>query len=256
MPGPADRGRRGRGHDGADRRGHRWRPTTFRLRSIAGHEPWEPVVVILTDPPSPDDPAWAALIALVAGHRGVAVVGVGLPEAAGGGRRRRHAPGAQWTVRPHGLDEASAELLAAALDEPPVDVIDESRRRLEDEISDETSNRRTKDDHRGPSWCGCSVRWTWSLRMGCPPSSSGPRRWSSSCGWPSTATATRTGARAALWAADVSNASFSNVVSEARRALARLAAPPDGEEWLARTYAERLPLHAEVVLDADIVRSA
>ena len=66
--------------------------------------------------------------------------------------------------------------------------------------------------------------------------------------------ATRAGARAALWAIDVSNASFSNVVSEARRALARLASPPDGADWVARTYAERLPLHPEVVLDADLVR--
>jgi two-component SAPR family response regulator len=66
--------------------------------------------------------------------------------------------------------------------------------------------------------------------------------------------ATRAGARAALWAIDVSNASFSNVVSEARRALARLASPPDGADWVARTYAQRLPLHPEVVLDADLVR--
>jgi two-component SAPR family response regulator len=66
--------------------------------------------------------------------------------------------------------------------------------------------------------------------------------------------ATRAGARAALWAIDVSNASFSNVVSEARRALTRLASPPEGGDWVARTYAERLPLHPEVVLDADLVR--
>ena len=65
--------------------------------------------------------------------------------------------------------------------------------------------------------------------------------------------ATRAGARAALWELDVSNASFSNVVSEARRALARLATSPDGEDWIARTYVERLPLHDRVVLDADLV---
>jgi two-component SAPR family response regulator len=64
--------------------------------------------------------------------------------------------------------------------------------------------------------------------------------------------ATRTGARAALWELDIANSSFSNVVSEARRALARAVAPPAGEDWLARTYAERLPLHPAVVLDADV----
>ena len=63
--------------------GHR---STFCLRAIAGHEPWEPVVVILRDPPPPGDPAWDALTALAAAHRGVAVVGAGLP--ARPGRRR------------------------------------------------------------------------------------------------------------------------------------------------------------------------
>jgi hypothetical protein len=35
--------------------------------------------------------------------------------------------------------------------------------------------------------------------------------------------------------------------------MARLVAPPDGDDWLARTYAERLPLHPAVALDADVV---
>jgi transcriptional activator len=36
--------------------------------------------------------------------------------------------------------------------------------------------------------------------------------------------------------------------------MARLASPPDGDDWVARTYAERLPLHPDVALDADLVR--
>jgi nucleoid-associated protein YgaU len=68
--------------------------------------------------------------------------------------------------------------------------------------------------------------------------------------------ASRTAARTALWELDVSNATFSNVVSDARRALARRVPPPDGDEWLARTYAESLPLHSRVVLDADLVAAA
>jgi two-component SAPR family response regulator len=67
------------------------------------------------------------------------------------------------------------------------------------------------------------------------------------------ATATRAGARAALWDLDVANASFSNVVSEARRALARAVPSPSGEDWILRTYAERLPFRAGIVLDADLV---
>lgn len=66
---------------------------------------------------------------------------------------------------------------------------------------------------------------------------------------------TRSAARTALWELDVRDATFANVVSEARRALARHVAPPAGEEWLERTLTERLPLHELVVTDADLVRA-
>jgi two-component SAPR family response regulator len=65
--------------------------------------------------------------------------------------------------------------------------------------------------------------------------------------------ATRTAARSALWELDVRDATFANVVSEARRALGRLTAPPEGDEWLARTLNESLPLHERVVTDADLI---
>lgn len=65
--------------------------------------------------------------------------------------------------------------------------------------------------------------------------------------------ATRTSARTALWELDVRDATFANVVSEARRALGRLVTTPDGEEWLARTLNESLPLHERVVTDVDLV---
>ncbi len=64
---------------------------------------------------------------------------------------------------------------------------------------------------------------------------------------------TRAGARTALWELDVRDATFANVVSEARRAMARLVTPPEGEEWLGRTLTEMLPLHPAVVTDADLV---
>lgn len=66
--------------------------------------------------------------------------------------------------------------------------------------------------------------------------------------------ATRGAARTALWELDVRDATFANVVSEARRALARLTPPPDGDEWLARTLNESLPLHERVVTDIDLIR--
>ncbi len=43
------------------------------------------------------------------------------------------------------------------------------------------------------------------------------------------------------------------MVSDARRALARVVAPPEGEEWVARTLTEELPLHEGVVTDADLL---
>jgi LysM repeat protein len=64
---------------------------------------------------------------------------------------------------------------------------------------------------------------------------------------------TRSGARTALWELDVRDATFANVVSEARRGLARLVAPPEGEEWVARTLTDELPLHELVVTDSDLV---
>lgn len=65
---------------------------------------------------------------------------------------------------------------------------------------------------------------------------------------------TRTAARTALWELDVRDATFANVVSEARRALGRLVVPDGHDEWLARTLTEQLPLHKSVVTDADLVQ--
>ena len=67
---------------------------------------------------------------------------------------------------------------------------------------------------------------------------------------------TRTMARTALWEFDVRDATFANVVSEARRALARAVPPPEGEEWVGRTLTEELPLHASVRTDADVIGAA
>ena len=66
---------------------------------------------------------------------------------------------------------------------------------------------------------------------------------------------TRTAARTALWDLDVRDATFANVVSDARRAMARAVAPSEGEEWLARTLTEDLPLHPRVVTDAEVLEA-
>jgi len=66
---------------------------------------------------------------------------------------------------------------------------------------------------------------------------------------------TRSAARTALWDQDVRDATFANVVSEARRAMARHVDPPDGDEWLRRTLTDELSLHDGVVSDADLIRA-
>jgi hypothetical protein len=65
---------------------------------------------------------------------------------------------------------------------------------------------------------------------------------------------TRVGARTALWELDVRDATFANVVSDARRALARAVQPAHGEEWVVRTLSDALPLHRLVCSDADVLR--
>ncbi len=65
--------------------------------------------------------------------------------------------------------------------------------------------------------------------------------------------ATRSGARAALWEIDVRDATFANVVSEARRGLARLSPPPAGNEWIPRTLSDALALDDRVVTDAALI---
>jgi two-component SAPR family response regulator len=156
---------------------------------------------------------------------------------------------ADWSVWPHGLDRPIAEAIAAVVDAPLV-------------VEEVPSGEAAADDEPAVD---ARRPWTLMVRV------LGPVDVVDAEGrqaeferakalelvtWLAQhpQSATRAGARAALWAIDVSNASFSNVVSEARRAMARLASPPDGGDWVARTYAQRLPLHPEVVLDADLVR--
>ncbi len=108
---------------------------------------------------------------------------------------------------------------------------------------------------RGPWSCACSARSMSSTAAGAQCASSGRRRGARRLADPPSRPLTRAGARTALWGLDVRDATFANVVSEARRAMARHVAPPPGEEWVERTLTERLPLHRLVVSDADLVRA-
>jgi hypothetical protein len=227
-------------------------PSTFRLRAVAGHEPWEPVVVVVPrqrhriGADSVERVALARLGELAGAHRGVAVVGADVGESPWRlhphGREWRLEP-LGWPVWPHGLTEGELTDVGVALQAAAAPAVEAVA-----DVSDP----------------GAVPAWSLMARVLGPVDvvdrSGNPVLFDRAKSlelviWLAqhSTTATRSGARSALWGWDVSNGSFSNVVSEARRALARLVPPPDGEDWLARTYAERLPLHPAVVLDAEVV---
>lgn len=72
---------------------------------------------------------------------------------------------------------------------------------------------------------------------------------------------TRSAARTALWEVNVQDATFTNVVSDARRSLGKVVPLTMSEEWLPRTLTDALPLHISVttdgaLLDASIQRAS
>lgn len=66
----------------------------------------------------------------------------------------------------------------------------------------------------------------------------------------------RSAARTALWEVDVSDGTFSTVVSEMRRSLADLYPSSDAREWCPATYSDEIPLKTTVVTDADLLDDA
>lgn len=66
----------------------------------------------------------------------------------------------------------------------------------------------------------------------------------------------RTAARTALWDIDVSDASFSTVVSDLRRTLAEIEGSTSRNEWLPATYSDAIPLHESVITDFDLILQA
>jgi two-component SAPR family response regulator/flagellar biosynthesis protein FliQ len=66
---------------------------------------------------------------------------------------------------------------------------------------------------------------------------------------------TRSAARTALWSENIQDATFSNVVSELRRALNEFAGVPENEEWIPRTFTNQMVLNDKVVTDAFIIEN-
>jgi hypothetical protein len=68
--------------------------------------------------------------------------------------------------------------------------------------------------------------------------------------------ARRSAARTALWEFDVTDSSFSTVVSDMRRALRDISKGFNSEDWVPTTYSDELPLSSLVVTDADRLQLA
>jgi len=224
---------------------------THDLRRQSPEEPWEPVVAILLR-------ATLTPQQLADGERLVAAGGVAVVTDADlpGARYRLRADGhGRWQLEPLGTMVTAAGLAAVELADlgalladakaPPIELPPPAEAALSEEPFVERP-------------------WELMVRL------LGPVEVVNRCGQPAPferakalelvawlaqhrARSTRVGARTAMWETDVRDATFANVVSDARRALTAIALPPPGEEWLGRTYGEQLPLHPLVVTDAELL---
>jgi nucleoid-associated protein YgaU len=227
-------------------------PSTFALRAERPDELWEPVVVVALS--SVTAPGEAAALDELAGGggRGVALL-TDVPVA--GARWRLRLDGANWRLEPLGLTVEPRGLAA--------DELADAGALLADACVEPKPITRVA---RPEPAAGPFVEPRWELlvrllgsvdvvdRHGRPVAFERAKAlelvvWLAQ----HRQHPTRTAARTALWESAVRDATFANVVSDARRGLARLVPPPDGHEWIARTYAEELPLHALVLTDADLL---
>jgi nucleoid-associated protein YgaU len=232
--------------------------TSFVLRSLrTGGEVWEPAIILLTSEDDADQITNNQTLPPI-GH-GLAVVAAagisGLPTATS----RLLAEPRGWTLHAFG---SSIPLSPIGLSEDElgavVDVLDEVNVPLEEAalaVGDLDVGNTTPFNPMPHEIC---VRLIGSIDVIDRNGEKGQFERSKTVefiAWLATHRdrGTRTGARTALWELDVRDATFANVVSEARRAMGRLVAPPDGEEWLARTLTEQLPIHDAVVTDAQLM---
>lgn len=66
----------------------------------------------------------------------------------------------------------------------------------------------------------------------------------------------RSAARTAMWDIDVSDATFSTIVSDMRRALTELDLGSSGAKWCPHTYSDELPLAPTIVTDAELLEGS
>ena len=232
----------------------------LRARHTSG-EAWEPAIV-LTSSAVADEVTPELAHAAVKRRGGVAMVSVG--DACGAPWSLRAAPG-RWRLEPIGLGITPVGLTADEL-HGLQDILDRADEPLVDPevegpalVTDETVVVEVAEPYVDPPW-SLMVRLLGPVDVVDPSERAARFERSKTLELIAWLTlhrdrSTRAGARTALWDLDVRDATFANVVSEARRAMARHVEPPPGEEWLGRTLTEVLPLHKTVVADVELVRA-
>jgi hypothetical protein len=229
--------------------------STFADRA-EGIDPWDPTVVVASV--AVDDPALVWLRPLTDVGRGAAVV-VDAPVADAGAVLR--CEGDTHVLEPFGLHLQPIGLDAATLQQV-VDLL--KAEEVPPPPSPESHAAPTAEDGAPapalePEW-SLMVRTYGAVEV-CGPDGA-PVRFERSKSlelvvWLANhrRRPTRSGARAALWDTEVRDATFANVVSEARRSMSRLVPRPDGSDWIERSVGDDLPLHRSVVTDAEVLEA-
>ena len=225
--------------------------STFELRAASTGEAYEPTVLVI-DAPVDVDP-----LVEIGGGRGLAVLLSGAVEApcvlrTEGDTHVLEPLGLE--VRPVGLDDRQVSAVVDLVEVASAPLVEESRA-LPTTIEPFVDAARTSYDD--PEWdlmvkvlgpvdvvtaAGARVEFDRAKALELVVWLSQHRK-----------RPTRSSARAELWDVGIRDASFANVVSDARRAMARAVTPPEGEEWIGRTLSDDLPLHPRVVTDAELL---
>ena len=238
--------------------------TTFALRSLQqGGEAWEPAIVLAAlDAARADGDIDSDLVSLthIAG-RGLAVV---IARPVVGATWTLQQESGRWVLHPLGIEVTPVGLSSSDL-ASVLQLVDEADQPLLAPITTIGAGRRTQA-YLDRSEIGPWVEPDWSLmirllgQVEVVNHEDAPVVFERSkalelVAWLSQHRehSTRVGARTALWEMNVRDATFANVVSDARRAMGTLVSAPEGVEWLGRTLTEQLPLHFGVTTDAELL---
>ena len=235
--------------------------TTFALRSLQqGGEAWEPAIVLAAlDAAEADSDLDPDLVSLThTAGRGLAVV---MARPVVGATWTLQQESGRWVLHPLGLELTPVGLSASDL-ASVLQLVDEADQPLLTPITTIGAGRRAQS-YLDQSEIGPWVEPDWSLmirllgQVEVVNHDDAPVVFERSkalelVAWLSQhrERSTRLGARTALWEMNVRDATFANVVSDARRAMGTLVCAPEGVEWLGRTLTEQLPLHVGVTTDA------